>query len=345
MKRKIGISLIVLIITIIVIIILAGAVILNLVNSSTIGRTIEATFKANIDTYNSELTTVISNKYINDPTFDIITFNTNIWDEDNTDITGTIKEYISSMTPTDGKEFIISKGKLVYVGTDSNKKQWAVDAGVTLQCVTNGLILWLDGLNFTNSPHTTSLIDKSGNGNNATPNNFDYTTLSGSDNKGGIVFNGTNYLDCGNAVSLNLTGSITLEAFVYKETQTAYAKIISKRSGSAFYFLGCLDSNKFYIGIGDGTTIKTLETTLPYANGFYHVLGYYNKTTGIMNIYVNGVLAGTSTSTLTIPVIASPLYVGAENGGNYFKGIIYTIRLYNRVLNDNEIQQNYNVSK
>ncbi len=341
MKIKRGISLIVLVITIIVIIILAGSIILNLVNNNIILNANEATFKSSIDTYNSELSTSISNEYLNNPSFDITSYNADVWNGNELNIEGTIKEYIPSISSRDGIEYIITRGKLVYIGNNSDKKQWAVDVGIHLHCVTDGLVLWFDGFDFKNYPNTTSLIDKSGNGNNGLPISFDFTTLSGSNNNGGIVFDGKSYLSCGNSPSVNLTGSVTLEALVYKETQTSYAKIISKRSGQSLYFLGCLGTDKFYIAIGDGVNTKTLETTLSYVNGFYHVLGYYNKTTGALNIYVNGELAGTSTSTITIPLISASLMVGAETGGNYFKGTIYSARLYNRALTDNEIQQNY----
>jgi len=53
--------------------------------------------------------------------------------------------------------------------------------------VTDGLQMYLDGADFTNDPETTSWIDRSGNGNNATPSGFDYTTSSGSDETGKTV--------------------------------------------------------------------------------------------------------------------------------------------------------------
>ena len=64
MKNKKGISLIVLVITIIIIIILAGAVILNLADNNSIENATEAQILSDLDTFNSDLTVQIGQKYI-----------------------------------------------------------------------------------------------------------------------------------------------------------------------------------------------------------------------------------------------------------------------------------------
>lgn len=55
----------------------------------------------------------------------------------------------------------------------------------------NGLVVFLKGSDFTNSPQTTILYDLSGNNNNANVSGFDYTSQSGSDENGNIVFDGS----------------------------------------------------------------------------------------------------------------------------------------------------------
>ncbi|MDD2376673.1 MAG: hypothetical protein PHD15_02835 [Clostridia bacterium] len=129
MKRKKGISLIVLVITIIVIIILAGAVILSLANNNPIESANEATFKTNVAEYNSELAMAITNKYLQDNSFDSATFDVGVWDGTG-DGTGTIKEYITSMSEVDGAKFEIQNSKLVYVGIDETEENWLTDIGI-----------------------------------------------------------------------------------------------------------------------------------------------------------------------------------------------------------------------
>ena len=56
----------------------------------------------------------------------------------------------------------------------------------------NGLVVFLKGSDFTNSPKTTTLYDLSGNNNNGNVSGFNYTFQSGSDENGNIVFDGSN---------------------------------------------------------------------------------------------------------------------------------------------------------
>jgi len=123
MKINKGISLIVLVITIIVIIILAGAVILSLSNNNPISSATEATFKSNIDAYNSELTMSISKKYVDYPTLNTSSLNATIWDG-SAITSGTVKEYISSISAADGLKYIIDEGKLVYMGNNVTEMNW-----------------------------------------------------------------------------------------------------------------------------------------------------------------------------------------------------------------------------
>ncbi|MDD2376224.1 MAG: hypothetical protein PHD15_03185 [Clostridia bacterium] len=123
MKRKKGISLIVLVITIIVIIILAGAVILSLANNNPIESSNEATFKTNVAEYNSELAIAIANEYLQDNSFDSATFDAGVWDGTG-DGTGTIKEYITSMSEVDAAKYVIKNSKLVYLGENETEKNW-----------------------------------------------------------------------------------------------------------------------------------------------------------------------------------------------------------------------------
>ncbi len=125
-----GISLIVLIITIIVIIILAGSVILSLAENNPINTASEASKKSNLKTYDSQLSLIISNKYLDDQNFNPKEqlFATT-WDGSE-NIEGTIKEYIPSITPEEGLKYSIQGGKLCYTGTDATELSYATDLNV-----------------------------------------------------------------------------------------------------------------------------------------------------------------------------------------------------------------------
>ncbi|MDD2376216.1 MAG: hypothetical protein PHD15_03130 [Clostridia bacterium] len=145
MKKSKGISLIVLVITIIVIIILAGAVILSLANNNPIESANEAVFKSNVAEYNSELAMAITNEYLQDNSFDSATFDVGVWDGTG-DGTGTIKEYITSMSEVDAAKYEIQQGKLVYVGNNESEEIWATQVGITLDMLEADLLkslVWL----------------------------------------------------------------------------------------------------------------------------------------------------------------------------------------------------------
>lgn len=129
MRTNKGISLIVLVITIVVMLILAGVVVLSLANNNPITQSKEAQFKSNIDAYNSELSMVVSNKYLKNRAFDKDTFNFPLWDGISGG-EGTIKEHIQSLTKEDGPKFKIEKGKLVYVGSSEVEQNWFTDMNI-----------------------------------------------------------------------------------------------------------------------------------------------------------------------------------------------------------------------
>lgn len=127
MKNKTnGISLILLIITIIVVIIIAGAVVVNLSKNNPINQASEAKFKSDVGEYNSDLLLTLSQKKIDDNSFDPTTVNASAWNgSGSTD--GTVKEYIPSMSDEDAKNFIIQNGKLVYIGENDSERGWLSD--------------------------------------------------------------------------------------------------------------------------------------------------------------------------------------------------------------------------
>ncbi len=130
MKRNEGVSLIVLVITIIVILILAGTVILNLSNNNPVNAANEAKFKSNVKTYDTELSIILTDKYLKNNLFNPNNFNAGIWDGTG-NVLGTIKEYITSITKDDAKKFEIQASKLVYTGTNALEMQWASEAGLS----------------------------------------------------------------------------------------------------------------------------------------------------------------------------------------------------------------------
>ena len=124
MKRKKGISLIVLIVTIIVIIILAAAVILTITKNNPVDSAKEATFKEDVRSFQDELAMTVAKKYTDKQGQRDEKISTSDYDK--------IKEYIPSFTKKYEDKFIIQDDQLV--GTDSlseKEKTWANDLNIS----------------------------------------------------------------------------------------------------------------------------------------------------------------------------------------------------------------------
>ncbi len=132
MKVNKGISLIVLVITIIVIIILAGSVILSLADSNPIAQANEAKFKTDVIEYVSQLSLVISKKYLDNPLFNPDSLNAGTWNGGLDNITGTIKEYIPIIKTEHATKFVIQNSKLLYIGEDLLEQDYLADTNVLI---------------------------------------------------------------------------------------------------------------------------------------------------------------------------------------------------------------------
>lgn len=90
-------------------------------------------------------------------------------------------------------------------------------------------------------------------------------------------------------------------------------------------------------------------STILNINAWYYGVVTINRTSQIMNMYLNGNLETTRTinigaSSSPTMLIGGPLIDG-YSGGRYFDGKIASIAHYNRALSQTEIQQNYNATK
>jgi hypothetical protein len=335
---KKGISLIVLVITIIVIIILAGSVILSLSKNNPILSAEEATFKMTLDSYNSQLTLAISNKYVTDVTFNPDIFNANTWDGSG-NVSGTVKECIPSITSDDGANYVVSQGKLFYIGTDINKKKWTQELGIT-----DGLVLYLDANNINSYPGSGTIWnDMSGNNNNGVLVN---NPIYNSGNGGSIMFDGIDdYVSVPNTSSLWSSNSFTLEI---------WAKSVGNGSAAPRAIILSKDHN--YIDYNHTSTTMTSLYSMsssqyltygnipPPLNTWRHYVYTYDGITS--KIYENGVLTGSSALSIVVRKTTAPLIIGKFDEGNYnLNGNISIVQVYSRAILAQEVQKNYNASK
>ena len=237
--------------------------------------------------------------------------------------------------------------------------------------VLSGLTLCLDA-GFTPSYTTSgaSWYDLSYGGNNSTlVNGPTYSSFSG----GSIVLDGVDdYVNCGNSSSLQITGSITTETWVYMSSlnNSNDVNLLSKYSntggaGNQGWLLfkstadyrvygpggtGGPNNNEFAWlatsnGNFDGALIGTGEQVL--TNTWYQVVGIFSSDNNTIQIYVNGKLkrSGVRTNQTSGVLLNSArnVYIGStpEDGARYLQGSVMSSKIYNIALNSDEVSQNF----
>jgi len=173
-----------------------------------------------------------------------------------------------------------------------------------------------------------------------------------SSNGGSIVFDGVNdYIDFTSTVLSapfrSLLGtSFTINAWVKATADNGTIAAFRNYSLPARYNVIFQMNNlagQFYFLFGDSDQNPSYAiATTPYSlNTWYNVVGVRNN--NICHIYLNGIYKNSS-STLSVTHTGDPsLSVGTLLNGTYlFNGNIANVDIYNRVLSNDEILQNYN---
>ena len=114
-KEKLGMSLIVLVITILVMLILAGVVIVGLADNNPIEKSIESVFKTDISSYKSQLTISKATLLSQNPHLRVE--EVNAYGEE-------MKLLISSLKENHSDKFKIEKSNIVYIGNDRKEAIW-----------------------------------------------------------------------------------------------------------------------------------------------------------------------------------------------------------------------------
>lgn len=156
------------------------------------------------------------------------------------------------------------------------------------------------------------------------------------------------------ASSLDITGSITLETWYQYQPSAAWARIISKPTINGaqpwdlyhFYLDDIANSQRPTFRVVGSNTMPASEIGITGPNlvpgNWYHLVGRYNTATGKISLFVNGIEYSTTGTPFAIAVNDEPLAIGSmSNYGNYTKGVLDEVRLYNRALADKEIAARY----
>lgn len=161
----------------------------------------------------------------------------------------------------------------------------------------------------------------------------------------------TDYIDCGDDSSIDLTGPMTISAWIYKTSYGTNDCIISKGEtgsddGYVVYFNGA--SNIAFGTINGGVAVTSNNPIS--ANTWHHVVFTYDGTPTWfhLHIWVDGTEEITyhGNTFAGFDSTSESLKIGAysDDGvvSKYFNGLIDDLRIYSRKLSDTEISDLYN---
>ena len=206
---------------------------------------------------------------------------------------------------------------------------------------------------------TGTIVDNSGNGNNGTPMNgptysssVPVSTIPQTDatNSLSMLFNGTNQqIFIPDSPSLALTQSLTLEAYIdplsissISSSPTNSQEIVFRgdsRNGNDPYKLGIFKGNLTF-EISDASNDQ-VSVALPFSasNQWTEVAGTLNNATGAMDLYENGALVATTTTSIrpfaSLDSNKEPgLGIGnvEASDNEYFDGYIDEVRISDQAL-------------
>jgi len=219
------------------------------------------------------------------------------------------------------------------------------------QIITDGLVLYLDAGKTNSYPGTgTTWTDLSGNSLNGTLVNG---PTFNSANNGSIVFDGVDdYVTVANNALLNPSTTITIGAYfnISSFGINSYAPIILKQNNfNSFFEQYSLILTSTLVGFiltGTDRVQKIASSSLDYRNQTIYVVGSCDTSNDEMKLYVNGTLITTISFTSTFDISSLSLSIGGTGNigttyPGYSNGKIYNIQVYNKILSQAEVTQNY----
>ena len=196
-------------------------------------------------------------------------------------------------------------------------------------------------------------VDMSGNGNNGTLTNMNTTAAW----VGGKIGNALEFDRVNDYVAItpisNTKGSISawVKPAFNLDPSSYYSILAGTNTGNDWSLqantFGGYDNYELDYRGAYGTNCEVVaqpdQTSNTAWQQWAHVAVTWNIATGA-EIFVNGVLVGTSSCTTGSPSLSS-YQIGAKDGGSLWNGLIDEVRVYNRALSPEEIKRLYNMGR
>lgn len=165
---------------------------------------------------------------------------------------------------------------------------------------------------------------------------------------GALEFDGTgDWLDCGTHPSLEITGAVSMTAWIKVGTKDIDHKLGSNQDEANGGYKMAVFNNRIEFEIRTSDKAEVLNRDV--AGGteievgvWYHVAGVYSLEDGYIRTYVNGVLDRELLTSQVLGASTESFKIGCEpfaTGMYNFNGVIDDLRIYNHAIDEDEIQQ------
>lgn len=207
--------------------------------------------------------------------------------------------------------------------------------------IKDGMVLYYDFKGVKNSDVSKNVArDLSSNGNNGTLQNFSYTSESGYNN--GLHFDGIDdYISVNTVLDKNFTISLTT-----KVGNNSNNYILS---ASSIYFFIRKSGYNLDLAIlnnaGSQELYRAPNFFIEFGNTKLSLSYTVNSDEKKTRVYVNGILHTTFDMVEEAKPQMNLTGFGIWNNNYFFKGSLYNLKVYDKPLNNQEIEHNYNLEK
>jgi concanavalin A-like lectin/glucanase superfamily protein/VanZ like protein len=177
------------------------------------------------------------------------------------------------------------------------------------------------------------------------------TFQDGIDGAALVVDGRRQYVDLGTPVSLRLTGSMTITAWIkQRPIGIGDGSILSTRGRLGYQLSTSVDHGQRTLAMkmanASGGTMSRYGATPIVSGSWYHVAGVYDAEARSIDVYVNGQLddgcvQGPITSSQQPSWVGAAIGIGTSHRRAAFPGAIDDLRIYSRALSEEEISAEY----
>ena len=189
-----------------------------------------------------------------------------------------------------------------------------------------------------NEDNAGTAYDLSGNGN-------DSSSVTGTSVVPGLggakarSFDGDDdYIECPDNDIIADKGPLTFSAFIRRSSTGSQHTIVEDNpTGGRILWFEVNSSDQLEVGLYDGSSAHTATSSSTLsADGWYHVAGIYDPGDDNLYVYIDGTQEGSNTGISDANHQSSSW--GISHNNHSFDGVISDVRIYRRILSQNEIK-------